>query len=164
METFSSVSASGLHVKSNSKTTIVPEQASVSEGSLEPQWAAPADGCLKANVDAVLDESTKKAGLRVIIRKHRGGVVLSEWILIPFCAIAEEAKILACLDGLKHLLTMQSDMAIVKSDCLHLHVVQILAAGGHDKSHSWSLYREGNELLNVYQVSTYFCVKGGSSE
>jgi hypothetical protein len=70
-------------------------------------WVAPKVGSLKANVDAGWDAHSKDVGLGVIVRDWQGKPVLSEWKFIPNCGSAEEAEILACLEGLKHLINLQ---------------------------------------------------------
>jgi hypothetical protein len=81
-------------------------------------WVALEVGSLKANVDAGWDAHSKDAGLGVIIRDWLGKLVLSEWKFIPNCGSAEEAEILACLEGLKHLINLRQWPAMVESDCL----------------------------------------------
>jgi hypothetical protein len=44
---------------------------------------------------------SKKAGVGVVIRDHRGQVILSEWKPITGCTSAEEAEVHAFLAGLK---------------------------------------------------------------
>jgi hypothetical protein len=62
-------------------------------------WVAPAEGGLKANVDAGWDEISKTAGIGIVIRDHLDHPVLSDWRFIPSCASAEEAEMVACLEG-----------------------------------------------------------------
>ena len=70
-------------------------------------WSPPATGSLKANVDAGWDAHSKDAGLGIIVRESEGKVVISEWKHVPNCGSAEEAEILACLQGLKHLIDLR---------------------------------------------------------
>jgi hypothetical protein len=81
-------------------------------------WAAPEVGSLKANVDAGWDAHSKNARLGIIVRDWQGKVVLSEWKFVPNCGSTEEAEILACLEGLKHLINLRQWPAMVESDCL----------------------------------------------
>jgi hypothetical protein len=76
-------------------------------------------------------------------------VIESEWKFIPWCASAEEAEILACLQGLRLLISKQCSSGVVESDCLR--VFQTLRSEGDDRSPCWSLFQEGKELLKVYQ-------------
>jgi hypothetical protein len=85
----------------------------VTEGSY---WAAPEEGHVKANVDAGWDEVIKIAGIGIIIRDHLGQPVLSEWRFVPNYVSAEEAEMMACLGGIKHIVDIQRGPAIVESD------------------------------------------------
>jgi hypothetical protein len=71
------------------------------EAGIAPSWTAPAVGAVKGNVDAGWDSTTRRAGIGIIIRDHLGSTLLAEWRFIPSCGSAEEAEILACLEGLK---------------------------------------------------------------
>jgi hypothetical protein len=111
-------------------------------------WVAPKAGSLKANVDAGWDAHSKDVGLGVIVRDWQGKPVLSEWKFIPNCGSAEEAEILACLEGLKHLINLRQWPALIESDCLR--AVQAFTVDSPDCSRSWALILEGRELLRVY--------------
>jgi hypothetical protein len=112
------------------------------------RWNAPEVGSLKANVDAGWDAHSKDAGLGIIVRDWQGKTVLSEWKFIPNCGSAEEAEILACLEGLKHLINLRQWPAVIESDCLR--AVQALTTNSPECSRSWALMLEGRELLRVY--------------
>ena len=116
------------------KTPILPNQHFSSAGSPISRWAAPEEGSLKANVDAGWDAASKRAGLSVIIRDHRGTVVETEWKFIPWCASAEEAEVLACLEGLRLLSNKQCTYGILESGCLR--DVQVLQGDVYDRSPS----------------------------
>jgi hypothetical protein len=111
-------------------------------------WTAPEVGSLKANVDAGWDAHSKDAGLGIIVRDWQGKTILSEWKFIPNCGSAEEAEILACLEGLKHLINLRQWPAVIESDCLR--AVQALTTNSPECSRSWALILEGRELLRVY--------------
>jgi ribonuclease HI len=147
LESFSSVNLARSDPKG--KAAVSPEHQ-LPEGSVRlSNWTAPTEGQLKANVDAGWDVSTKKAGIGVIIRDHLGQVVECEWKFISWCASAEEAEVLACLQGLKSLIRLQAPYGILESDCLR--TVKTLQCKVKDTSSCWSLYAEGQELLNLYQ-------------
>jgi hypothetical protein len=82
------------------------------------------------------------------VRDWQGKTVLSEWKFIPNCDSAEEAEILACLEGLKHLINLRQWPAVIESDCLR--AVQAFTTNSPDCSRSWALILEGRELLCVY--------------
>jgi ribonuclease HI len=119
------------------------------EASLTPSWSAPPTGQLKANVDAGWVQYSKNAGIGIIIRDHMGLPVLSEWKHIPNCASAEDAEILACLEGLKHLISLRRWPAILETDCMR--AAAALSSNLPDQSNSWALISEGRELLRVYK-------------
>jgi hypothetical protein len=79
-------------------------------------WKAPSEGKIKANVDAGWDAVSKQGGVGIVIRDHRGEVILTEWKFIPFCSSAEEAEVIACLDGLRHMVHLRQWPAILESD------------------------------------------------
>ena len=116
---------------------------------LKVAWIAPERGALKANVDAGWDAHSRDAGIGIIIRDSAGHVVLTEWKFIPNCGSAEEAEILACLEGLKLLISLRCWPASVESDCLR--AVEALSMDTNDRSRSWALILEGRELLRVYR-------------
>jgi hypothetical protein len=119
-----SITASALFIVNYHRSFLATRHTSdqhSSEDQLAPtKWLAPTEGTLKANVDAGWDEISKKAGLGVIIRDHEGQVILSEWKHVSLCATAEEAELQACIAGIKHLLSIGCDHAIVESDCLRV--------------------------------------------
>jgi hypothetical protein len=112
-------------------------------------WTAPAIGAVKANVDAGWDSTTKCAGIGIIIRDHLGSPLLAEWRFIPSCASAEEAEILACLEGLRQLTLLQRWTAFLESDCLR--PVHAISSNSEEQSASWALILEARELSKIYQ-------------
>jgi hypothetical protein len=116
---------------------------------IEAPWIPPDLGSLKANVDAGWDAHSRDAGIGVVVRDHQGNVVLSEWKFSPNCGSAEEAEVLACLAGLKHLIDLRQCPATVESDCLR--AVQALSLDTPENSSSWALILEGRELLRIYR-------------
>jgi hypothetical protein len=147
LESFSSVNLARSDPKG--KAAVSPEHQLPESSVRLSNWTTPTEGQLKENVDAGWDVSTKKAGIGVIIRGHLGQVVECEWKFISWCASAEEAEVLACLQGLKSLIRLQAPYGILESDCLR--TVKILQCEVKDTSSCWSLYAEGQELLNLYQ-------------
>jgi ribonuclease HI len=112
-------------------------------------WIPPEPGALKANVDAGWNAHSRDAGIGVVVRDHQGKVILSEWKFSPNCGSAEEAEVLACLAGLKHLIGLRQWPAILESDCLR--AIQALSLDSPESSSSWALILEGRELLRIYQ-------------
>jgi ribonuclease HI len=112
-------------------------------------WKAPSEGKIKANVDAGWDAVSKQGGVGIVIRDHRGRVILTEWKIIPFCSSAEEAEVIACLDGLRHLVHLRQWPAILESDCLY--AVQSISSVSVEQSSSWAIILEAREILKVYR-------------
>jgi ribonuclease HI len=147
LESFSSVNSARPDPKGK---VSVRSDHKLPEGSARTSnWTAPNEGQLKANVDAGWDALTKRAGIGVIVRDHMGQVIVSEWKFIPSCTSAEEAEVLACLEGFKHLINLRRWPAILESDCLR--AVQNISSQDQNRSECWSLYCQARELLRVYQ-------------
>ncbi|KAK1644818.1 hypothetical protein QYE76_062623 [Lolium multiflorum] len=145
-DTFSSIKSP---LDPKGKLPILPVHVNKSEGFTTSKWAAPEEANLKVNVDAGWDVATKQAGLGLIIRDHRGRVILTEWKFLPGCISAEEAEALACLDGIKQAIKLQCINVTVESDCAR--VVQIMSSVNYDRSPSWCVHLEGRELLKIYR-------------
>jgi ribonuclease HI len=62
---------------------------------------------IKVNVDAGWDAATKHGGIGVLARDQRGRVLVTEWKFISVCGSAEEAEIMACLEGLRLLIELR---------------------------------------------------------
>jgi ribonuclease HI len=91
---------------------------------------------------------SKKAGVGVVIRDHRGQVILSEWKPITGCTSAEEAEVHAFLAGLKQLINLWRWPASLESD--RSRVVQTITTSLLDRSGFWSLCEEARELLKIF--------------
>jgi hypothetical protein len=65
---------------------------------------------------------------------------------------AEEAEAKAYIAGVYLLIQLQCTSATMETDCRR--TVQVLVNGEPDKSASWPLYLEGQELLKVHQSIT----------
>jgi ribonuclease HI len=83
----------------------------------------------------------------VIARSSSGAVLYSEWKTLPPCASAEEAEILACLEGIRYLAANPHHRGILESDCAR--VVDVLSSAAQDRSTSWSLFLEAKATLNL---------------
>ena len=112
-------------------------------------WTAPDVRTVKANVDAGWDPSSKNAGVGIIIRDHLGRPLLSEWKFIPVCFSAEEAEIIACLEGLRHLVSLRHWPAVLESDCLR--AVHAITTDTEEGSASWTTVLEARELLKIFR-------------
>jgi hypothetical protein len=100
------------------KTPMPSDNANMSaDSSVVSRWIAPEVGILKANVDDGWDSITKKGGIGIIVRDHRGSIVSSAWRFLPRCTSAEEAEITACVEGLNSLIQLQCTSAVVEMDC-----------------------------------------------
>jgi ribonuclease HI len=119
------------------------EQVTVAPSS----WQAPSPGWIKVNVDAGWNSPFAVGGVCMIARSSSGAVLLSEWKALPPCASAEEAEILACLEGIRYLAANPHHQGILESDCAR--VVDVLSSVAQDRSTSWSLFLEAKAILNL---------------
>jgi hypothetical protein len=113
------------------------------DGSIH--WEPPPTGWIKANVDAVWDAQTERGGVGIVIRDQMGSVLRSVRSFIPTCESAETAKIIACVEGLRHLGDFIQWPAILESDAAQ--VINTLSAGCNDRSANWSSYGEARGLI-----------------
>jgi ribonuclease HI len=147
-----SITASALFIVNYHRSFLAARYSLDQHSSEDPlahtKWIAPTEGSLKANVDAGWDEVSKRAGLGVILRDHKGQVILTEWKHIQSCASAEEAELQACIAGIKHLISIGCDQAIVESDCLR--AVQSISSSGQELSSGWALCNEARDLIRVF--------------
>ena len=58
-------------------------------------WQPPEEECIKINVDGSYVKATGEVSVGVIIRDHKGRVLLSSWRYMFQCTSAEEAELLA---------------------------------------------------------------------
>jgi ribonuclease HI len=75
---------------------------------------------------------------------------LTEWKFIPSSTSAEEAEVLAWLEGLKHLTQHFTGPAILETDCLH--AVQMINDPKNDRSDYLCLYLQAKEVLRVFHA------------
>ncbi|KAK1650406.1 hypothetical protein QYE76_068211 [Lolium multiflorum] len=113
------------------------------DGSIH--WEPPPTGWIKANVDATWDAQTERGGVGVVIRDQTGSVLRSVRSFIPTCVSAESAEIIACVEGLRHLVDFTQWPTILESDAAQ--VINTLSAGCNDSSANWSLYVEARGLM-----------------
>ena len=83
-------------------------------------------------MDAGWDSTSQIGGTGIIIRDHLGKVLLTEWKFLKSCGSAEEAEVLACLDGLRHLINLRRWPATLESDCLRA----VMALSSQDEEQS----------------------------
>jgi ribonuclease HI len=124
------------------------------------EWRLPEQGWAKINVDADWDANSGVAGLGAVARDHTGRVLLSVWKHVAVCASAEEAEVLAMLEGLRLAELHIDKPAIVESDCLR--VVQVLTTNTEDRSVCWSLYKEAKDMM-IGVPDVQICKIGRSS-
>jgi hypothetical protein len=63
-------------------------------------WIPPRSGWVKINTDGAFSEALGEAGIGVIIRNHRGRVILSGWKYLSKAGLTEEVEALAAREGL----------------------------------------------------------------
>jgi ribonuclease HI len=110
-------------------------------------WAAPDVGWVKVNIDAGWCAADATGGVGVVVRDEKGAVLFSEWKTIAGCSSAEEAEVLACLDGLRYLAAHPHQRGILETDCAR--VVAVLLSSDEDRSAHWCLFQEARALLNM---------------
>jgi ribonuclease HI len=111
------------------------------------QWAAPATGWIKVNTDAGWMASDATGGIGVVVRDEKGDVLYSAWKTLACCASAEEAEVLACLEGIRYLAAHPQQRGILETDCAR--VVAVLSSTDEDRSAHWSLFQEARGLMNM---------------
>jgi hypothetical protein len=121
---------------------------------------SPRGGNVESKCGCWLDFHTKSVGIGVIVRDSRGQPIISEWKFIPYCASAEEAEVLTCLEGLKHLINLRQWPAFLESDCLR--DVSTLHPAEQDRS-GWMEAREVLKLHEDIVVQKVDCVSNGAA-
>jgi ribonuclease HI len=64
-------------------------------------WIPPDQGWLKLNVNASFIVATGQTCTGVVVRNHKGEVIVSAWNLFFDCQSVEEAEFAACCEGLR---------------------------------------------------------------
>jgi ribonuclease HI len=120
-----------------------------SQATLEApsNWVAPDVGWVKVNTDAGWCAADATGGVGVVVRDEKGAIPFSEWKTIAGCSSAEEAEVLACLDGLRYLAAHPHQRGILETDCAR--VVAVLLSSDEDRSAHWCLFQEARALLNM---------------
>ena len=91
---------------SNGKAPAVPivMPAVVPKVAAPSSWRVPDTGWTKVNVDAGWHTTSASGGIGLIVRDANGAVLIySEWKTLSACASAEEAEVLAALEGIRYL-------------------------------------------------------------
>ncbi|XP_062186766.1 uncharacterized protein LOC133890399 [Phragmites australis] len=125
---------------------LVTGSHTVLDVGLRKCWSAPPQGWVKLNCDASFDSVSGASTCGIIIRSCRGQVLIAAWSILPACASATEAEILAALEGAKLLVDWISQPVIFESDCAA--VIQGLSNSSLNRSHMGLVYREIKDLLN----------------
>lgn len=134
---------------SNGKAPVPPLviPAAVTKVFAPSRWCAPDTGWIKVNVDAGWNAASASGGIGMVARDANGKVLYSEWKRLNSCASAEEAEILAVLDGLRYLAANTQQPGMLESDCAR--VVEVLSSSVRDQSGHWYLFLEAKALLNI---------------
>lgn len=64
---------------------------------------------------------------------------------LPVCASAEEAEVLACLEGIRYLIAHSHQPGSLESDCAR--IITVLQNSEMDRSAHWSLFLEAKALI-----------------
>jgi ribonuclease HI len=120
-------------------------------------WVLPSQGTFKINVDAAFDPISGDAAVGIVIRDWQGSLKLTSWRTLSHCRDAEEAEVLACLEGVHMALRWPEIPMILESDCQT--VVAKFHIKGCDRSALWNVFVEmhdvGSQLckLEVIKIS-----------
>jgi hypothetical protein len=110
--------------------------------AIKQSWEVPPAGWIKVNVDASFVNATGEASVGVVIRNHKGEVLLTAWRVLLRCASAE-----ACVDGLRLASKWCAGPTILESDSARL--VAALGDGREDRSElRWTIL-EAKEYLQL---------------
>ena len=116
-------------------------------------WRPPTPDVYKINVDASFVEAIEAAIVGVVVRNHRGQVILSSWDYIGTCYSVEEAELRASLSGLY--IGMTLDMPVIlETDCSF--VASVFGKEYVDRSSLVDLKKEAvdvSKLLVNLQIS-----------
>lgn len=64
-------------------------------------WDPPPDRWIKVNVEGSFVSETGAAGVGVVVRNHKGDVILTAWRVLFCCESAEDVEGQACAEGLR---------------------------------------------------------------
>ena len=116
-------------------------------------WRPPTPDVYKINVDASFVEAIEAASVGVVVRNHRGQVILSSCDNIGACYSVEEAELRASLSGLY--IGMTLDMPVIlETDCSF--VASVFGKEYVDRSSLVDLKKEAvvvSKLLMNLQIS-----------
>jgi ribonuclease HI len=110
-------------------------------------WAAPEAGWIKVNTDAGWSASDASGGVGVVARDEKGVVLYSAWKTLARCSSAEQAEVLACLEGIRYLAAHPQHRGILETDCAR--IVAVLSSIAEDRSAHWCLFQEARFLMNM---------------
>jgi hypothetical protein len=140
-------SASGRSWDMKGKTPVILDRHIIEGKPEQPRWLSSTEGELKANVDAGWNPTSKEAGIRIALRDHRGHPIIMEWKFVPACASAKEAEVIACLEGLRLLISLQRWPASLEFN--YIKAVHAITNETEGRSASWALILEARELLKI---------------
>ncbi|XP_047071763.1 tryptophan--tRNA ligase, cytoplasmic-like [Lolium rigidum] len=124
---------------------VVNRPAPVMATEVPSKWLAPGPGWIKVNVDAGWNSPNVPGGAGLVVRNDTGRVLFSAWKTLPLCASAEEAEILALLEGIRYLAANPQFSGILETDCAR--IVAVLSSLDRDRSSNWSLFMEARAML-----------------
>jgi ribonuclease HI len=108
---------------------------------------SPEAGWIKVNIDAMWNASDAAGGAGIVARDDKGVVLYSAWKTLARCASAEEAEVLACLEGTRYLAAHPQYRGILETDCAR--IVAVLSLTTEDRSAHWSLFQEARFSMNM---------------
>jgi ribonuclease HI len=87
---------------------------------------------VKINVDGAFDEHSGEGGIGVVVRNHKGEVLLSAWKFLQSGGAADEAEALSCKQGLTLAADWYAMNAVLETDCST--IAAMLAGKGGERS------------------------------
>ena len=100
------------------KRCVVPAISNVQKLSATQKrlhWVPPMQGSYKINVDAAFNQLSGDAAVGVVILDWKGSLILTVWRVLSHCRDAEEAEVVACLEGIHLAMTWPEILMILES-------------------------------------------------
>ncbi|KQK16103.2 hypothetical protein BRADI_1g26757v3 [Brachypodium distachyon] len=88
-----------------------------SAGGADDRWKPPNADSVKLNVDGSFSSNDGSAGVGLVLRDHRGNLMISACCNLPQCNDALEAELAACEEGLRASIGWTDKLIILESDC-----------------------------------------------
>jgi ribonuclease HI len=115
------------------------------------KWDRPPRGRLKLNVDGSYVEHSGEGGAGMILRDDNGNVIFTACRSLPYCALALEAEMAACDEGLRLAMSWSTEPIDLEMDCAI--AVNMISAKENDQSTLVHLLRNIQESLGERETT-----------